>query len=91
MTNLKIYLIALTCLEIAYILLFYFYVEFILNLEHKYFIHVYLAIFHLIVLGLILKQTWKLNHIKKKQKSNRTFLMFFLGIIGMWIWFPENE
>lgn len=44
------------------------------------------------IAGFCVFYTWKYLPIPKKEKTNNTLMILFLGIIGMWLWLPnEND
>jgi len=48
-------------------------------------------IFHLTVLSTIIWYNWKKMPINRKKKKDNTLMVFFLGIIGMWLWVPDKK
>ena len=91
MDRLKAFLVALTFLELGYIIACFFFEIEIFKFDYNIFdTRIVLFILHILVLTLILRKVW-LSNLEKSKKSNVTFLMIFLGVIGMWLWFPKRE
>lgn len=88
---LKIVLIKLTIIQLGY---------YALSLvEHNLFIELKMR-FHsnmiIIILNFIISLTfiwfnWKKLPYSKSKKIDNTLMMLFLGIIGMWIWLPNQK
>ncbi|NRA12795.1 MAG: hypothetical protein HRT57_12630 [Crocinitomicaceae bacterium] len=58
------------------------------QLDDQYYANVLVAIFQFATAVLFI---WKKMPGEKKLKSNSTFLIVILGIIGMWLWLPNKE
>lgn len=50
-----------------------------------------IIIFHSIMLIIILWLNWTKLPIPKKMKLNNTYMIVFLGILGMWLWMPSSD
>lgn len=89
--KLRILLIILTLCQISYTILVFtdskLWVELDFNYNAKWFI----GGFNLIVAGIFVRFNWTRMPIKKKAKRNNTFMILFLGIIGMWLWIPNKH
>lgn len=46
---------------------------------------------HYILVFIILRHIWTDNSIEKKKKTDNTYMVLFLGIIGMWLWLPKMK
>jgi|SRR5690625_156290 len=50
-----------------------------------------ILIFHIVMLSIILWLNWTKFPINKKMKMSNTYLVVFLGILGMWLWMPSSN
>ncbi|HLS29887.1 MAG TPA: hypothetical protein VK021_03450 [Flavobacteriaceae bacterium] len=50
-----------------------------------------IIIYHSIILMIILWLNWTKLPIKRKMKINNTYMVVFLGILGMWLWMPSSD
>lgn len=41
--------------------------------------------------GVFIWFNWKRMPLEKQVKINNTFMLIFLGIIGMWLWMPDKN
>lgn len=46
---------------------------------------------HYILVFIILRHIWTDNSTEKKKKTDNTYMVLFLGIIGMWLWLPKMK
>ena len=90
MKNLKSILILLTTVELLYFFIVFYDQEFWVKMDNEYKINIILGLFHIIVVGIFIKNIWNDNLIENKEKVNNSLMIVFLGIIGMWIWLPKN-
>lgn len=42
-------------------------------------------------LVLFIRYNWKFTPVKKSKKWENTWMMIFLGILGMWFWLPNEK
>ncbi len=82
----KVSLQIYTVLSLGYLVLIIFYSPFILLFTISI-----VRMIHLIYIGFILWYIWSRYPIEKKEKWDNTWKIIFLGIIGLWLWFPNNE
>jgi type IV secretory pathway component VirB8 len=86
--KLKILLIILTIIELANTVLMFTH-----DVLWFKFYNLQWVIFgiHYIIAVIFIWFIWKKMPLEKKSKSNNTFLIFFFGIIGMWLWMPNKK
>lgn len=89
-TNLRILLIALTLIQLAYLVFMFADHETYIKLIFKFHLDWIFAIINYIVAGIFLWYNWKKLPIEKKKKTDSTLMILFLGIIGMWLWIPNK-
>lgn len=89
--NLRYILILLTLLQIAYFALMFVEDVLFFKLQMEYKSDWILALLNYSVAGLFIWYNWKRLPIEKKKKKDATWMILFLGIIGMWLWLPNAE
>lgn len=89
--KLKNLLIILTLTQIGYIIIAFVDAKLWIKLDFNYKTNWMILCLHLIVAGVFIWFNWKRMPILRKSKINNTFLILFLGIIGMWLWIPNNR
>ncbi len=89
--KLRILLIILTLIQIGYMILMFADTKMWVKLDFNYKANWIIGILNLIVAGIFLWFNWTRMPIGKKTKTNNTFLILFLGIIGMWLWIPKKS
>lgn len=90
--RLKIALTILTFLKVVYFFVSVFGPHDVwIKIYFKYHANWIIAFLHLLVLGLFLWYNWKKLPITKKEKTNNTWMLVFLDIIGMWLWVPNKK
>lgn len=87
---LKSIIIALTIIQVSYVLFYWFSLSF-LSLVVKYNLDIFLGLFYLLSLFFFIVYEWKYMPTIKNKKMNNTLMIFFLGIIGLWIWLPSKK
>lgn len=89
--NLRILLIALTVIQLAYLIFLFVDHEAYIKLIFNFHLDWIVLIINYIVAGIFLWYNWKKLPIEKKKKTDRTWMILFLGIIGMWLWIPNKS
>jgi amino acid transporter len=89
--KLKIFLIFLTIIEVGYFLLFITESQFSFTLDNTYKANYLVFALHVLGLGIFIWYNWKKMPIAKKKKYDNTYLILILGIIGMWLWLPNEK
>lgn len=89
--KLRILLIVLTLIQIGYVIVIFADTKLWAKLDFEYKANWLTWGLNLIVSGIFLWFNWKKMPIKKKTKTNNTFMILFLGIIGMWLWIPNKR
>lgn len=89
--KLRILLITLTLIQVGYMIII-FTNSFLWNkLDYEYSANWLIFGLNLIVSGIFIWYNWAKLPIEKKTKTNNTFMIIFLGIIGMWLWIPNKN
>lgn len=88
--NLRLLLIALTVFQLAYVIFMFANNETYFEVVFKFRLDWIIAIFNYTVAGIFLWYNWKKLPIEKKKKTDSTWMILFLGIIGMWLWIPNK-
>lgn len=89
--RLKNLLILLTIIEGTYLAIVFTNARLWIKLDDEYYANYIVSIFHFVVAGIFIWYNWKKMPITKSKKSDNTWLILFLGIIGMWIWMPNKQ
>tara|TARA_R110001632_G_scaffold45215_3_gene114863 strand:+ start:2439 stop:2792 length:354 start_codon:yes stop_codon:yes gene_type:complete len=89
--NLKLLLIALTVLQLAYLIFMFANHETYIKLIFNFHLDWIMTFVNYIVAGIFLWYNWKKLPIEKKKKTDSTWMILFLGIIGMWLWIPNKS
>ena len=89
--KLKILLILLTLSQLLYIGFSFIDITLATTLNSNYKLNWFVFIFHYLLTILFIWYIWKKTAIKKKKKTNFTFMIIFLGIVGMWLWLPNKN
>ena len=77
-------------MELVYFSITYYDNKLWILIDNDFKANIIIGIFHLIVVGLFLKEIWSNNSTEKNKRTENTFMILILGIIGMWIWIPKN-
>lgn len=88
--NLKILLIALTIIQLAHMTSMFVDHDSYIKLIFNFHIDWIVAIINYVVAGIFLWYNWKKLPIERKKKIDSTWMILFLGIIGMWLWIPNK-
>lgn len=89
--NLKGVLIGFTLINIAFFIFIFFYDTVYYKLVFNYHIDWIFGLFHYMVLGVFLWIIWKKFPYTKKKKRDLTWLILLLGVLGLWLWFPNKK
>ena len=89
--KLRILLIILTLSQVGYILTIFMNSVLWIKLNSDYKVNWIIGVFNFLVVGLFLWYNWKRLPVEKKKKSENTWMILFLGIIGMWLWIPNKN
>jgi len=90
LNRLKLFLIILTVIELTYIIITFYDSKLWVKLDTEFKVNIIIGILHLTLIGFFLKEIWYDNSKEKSKKIENTFMILILGIIGMWIWIPNN-
>ena len=94
MLNLKyirLLLIVSTLMQLSIILgNFLFDLWFLNNQSFKNLFH-FSVLMHYFLLFIILRFIWKKSNIEKKKKWDKTWMIIFLGVLGMWLWIVNEK
>jgi hypothetical protein len=83
-------LIVLTVIQVIYLSIMFTDTKLWVKLNFDYKAGWLILILNLIITGIFIWFNWTKMPIEKKTKTNNTFLILFLGIIGMWLWIPSK-
>ena len=89
--KLRILLIILTLIQVGYLIIRFIDAKFSIILDLHYKANYLIWGFHYFAVGIFIWYNWKKMPIQKKTKTNNTFMILFLGIIGMWLWIPNKR
>ena len=89
--KLRILLIILTLIQVGYMIIIFADTKLWIKLDFDYNANWLIWGLNLIVAGIFLWFNWTRMPIKKNTKTNNTFMILFLGIIGMWLWIPNKR
>jgi hypothetical protein len=87
--KLRILLIILTLIQFGYMSLFFVNPRIMLDFKNK--VNWLIWGLHYLVAAIFLWYNWEKLPIEKKVKTNNTFMILLLGIIGMWLWIPNDR
>lgn len=88
---LKILLIFLTIIQIAYIIIVFGSPKLWIELDFNYKANWIIGAFHLMVACIFIWFNCYKMPFTKKVKTNNTLMIIFLGILGMWLWLPNKN
>ncbi len=88
--KLRVLLILLTSIVAVYLIIIFADFRWSTNPDFAFKAQWYIWIFHNLILALFIWFNWKRMPIDKKHKTNNTFMLLFLGVIGMWLWLPNK-
>jgi len=89
--KLRILLITLTLIQVGYMIVIISDSKLWMRLDFDYKANWLIFGLHLIVAGIFIWFNWTRMPIEKKTKTNNTYMILFLGIIGMWLWIPNKR
>lgn len=89
--KLKSILIILSILQGCYLLIFSLNIPLSAYLDNNYKLDLFVKGFNILTRILFIWYIWKCYPITKKKRSNNTWMIIFLGIIGMWLWMPSKN
>lgn len=89
--KLRILLVTLTIIQIGYMIIVFADSKLWIKLDFDYKAILLFWALNLVVAGIFLWFNWTRMPIRKKTKINNTFMILFLGIIGMWLWIPNKR
>lgn len=84
-------LVLLTLVEVTYFMIAIMNSSLWVKLDETYYTDTLLYFVNYGVAGLFIWYTWKRLPLNKKSKMNATWMMLFLGVIGMWLWIPNDK
>lgn len=89
--KLRILLITLTLIQIGYMIIIFTNSYLWFKLDYEYKANWLIFGLNFIVSGIFIWYNWTKLPIENKTKTNNTFMILFLGIIGMWLWIPNKN
>ncbi|WP_034923444.1 hypothetical protein [Gillisia sp. CAL575] len=89
--KLRILLIILTLIQVGYMIIIFTNTKLWVKLDFDYNANWLIWGLNLIVAGIFVWFNWTRMPIKKNTKTSNTFMILFLGIIGMWLWIPNKR
>jgi len=90
--SMKSFLIVYTLVNFVFFALSWVNVEFMIKLDSEYYVNWIFTGLHLLITIFFILYIWKQMPYKRKKKIDFSLMILFLGIIGIWIWLPnENE
>ncbi|GGF69520.1 hypothetical protein SAMN05444281_1041 [Wenyingzhuangia marina] len=89
--RLKILLIIATIIQISYLVILITTHDFFETINNEYSIDKIISIISYTIIAILLWYEWKIIISEKKEKISNTFMLLFLGIIGMWLWYPNKR
>ena len=84
-------LIVLTTVQIGYLIPLFIFSDLLLEPSVLSLTTWIMRAFHFLVLGIFIWYNWTRMPISKKEKRNNTYMLVFLGILGMWFWMPNKK
>ena len=87
----KFALVIFTILELTFFCVIFYDPSLGFSLMRDYYASWILIGLTLTFMGMALYFVWNKIPNPKSKKSNATFLILFLGIIGMWLWLPNKR
>ena len=89
--KMRFLLIILTLIQVGYIIIIFIDSKLWIKLDLEYKANWLILGLNFIVTRVFLWFNWTRMPIENKMKTNNTFLILFLGIIGMWLWIPNKN
>lgn len=90
-SKLKIVLIVHTIIQVGYFIIIFFNSDLWLSLNDSFKSDIVFGLLNFAVAGLIIWYNWKYLPFEKNKKWDKTWMIIFLGIIGMWLWIPNSK
>jgi len=87
--KLKVLLIVLTIIQVGYLI--FSDTKLLMKLDLEYKIKWLVWGLHLLTALIFIGYNWKKMPIDKNSKTNNTYMILFMGIIGMWLWIPNKR
>lgn len=88
---LKIALITLTIIQLGYYALSLVELNLFIELKMRFHSDMIIILLNFIISFIFIWFNWKKLPYSKSKKIDNTLMMLFLGIIGMWIWLPNQK
>ena len=89
--RLKVLLVVLTLFQLVYIFMLFSNNHLWLKLHIQYRADLVVALVNFMIAAIFIWFNWKKLPLPKKKKWDNTWMIFFLGIIGMWLWMPSEK
>ncbi|MFW6020246.1 MAG: hypothetical protein ACOCPM_06655 [Bacteroidales bacterium] len=89
--KLRILLIILTFIQIGYMVIVFTDTTLWMKLDFAYKTNWMFWGLHYMIAGIFIWFIWQKMPVENKKKAYNTFVILFLGIIGMWLWLPDNR
>ncbi len=89
--KLKVLLVLLTVIQFGWAIIYLVNIRLWFELMNRYRANYLLAIPHVGTVALFIWYNWRKLPVSRKQKKDFTYMMLFLGIIGMWLWLPNKQ
>ena len=89
--KLKMVLILLTVIELTYFVIAFTNDELWIKLDYDYKANYIIGAFHIIVMIVFIWFNWKKMPLDRSRKRDYTYMILFLGLIGMWLWMPNKK
>lgn len=90
-SKLKAILIVHTILLVGYFIVIFIDSDLWLYLNDSFQSDIIFGVLNFIIAGVMIWYNWKYLPFEKKKKWDKTWMIIFLGIIGMWLWMPNSE
>jgi len=88
--NLKLLLVVFTGIHLVYVVLMFTDDKAYSKLVSDFYLNSIITILNCMVMGIFLWYNWKKLPLTKKKKIDNTWMILFLGILGMWFWIPSK-
>lgn len=90
-TRLRIALIVLTIVQIGFLIITFADFKAYIKLYYETHSNWILTAMHISTMAVFLWYNWKRLPLEKKKRTDNTWMILFLGIIGMWLWIPNKK
>lgn len=90
-TRLRIALIVLTIVQIGFLIIMFADIKAYIRLYYETYSNWILTTMHISTMVVFLWYNWKRLPLEKKKRTDNTWMILFLGIIGMWLWIPNKK